>query len=99
MEDRVTLQILSKLHILQYTSHEWRDFELINQLYEYHLQCQTSNVKWYNLFVRWNQNEHNIIELSLELKLLYPPEYQFSDRKLGAWLSMFCAARCTNITL
>ena len=72
----------------------------MKKLYDYHLWRRTFvNIEWYNLFVRWDQNEHNVIELGSELKLLYPPEHQFSDRKLGAWLSMFCAARCTNITL
>jgi hypothetical protein len=56
------------------------------------------NIEWYNLFVRWNQDECNIIELSSELKKLYPLEYQFSDREMGAWLSMLRAAGCSNIT-
>ncbi|GBC10581.1 hypothetical protein RclHR1_09740006 [Rhizophagus clarus] len=37
-------------------------------------------------------------ELNSELKLLYPPEYQFSDRELSAWLSLLCAAGCSDIT-
>ena len=99
LEDQITLQMLSKLHISQCTFHKWRDIELMNQLYEYHLQRRTStNVEWYDLFVRWNKSENSIIELSSELKLLYPPEHQFSDRELGAWLSMLRAAGCTDIT-
>ncbi|RGB37790.1 hypothetical protein C1646_756417 [Rhizophagus diaphanus] len=78
---------------------EWSNFNLMKKLYEYHLQRRTSaNVKWYNLFIRWNQSECNIIELSSELKELYPPKHQFSDRELGAWLSILCAAGCSDIT-
>ena len=99
LENQATLQILPKLHIPQCTPLEWRDFSLMKQLYEYHLQRRTpSNIKWYNLFVRWSKREHNIIELSSELKLLYPPDYQFTDRELGAWLSMLRAAGCIDIT-
>jgi hypothetical protein len=98
LEDQVTLQKLRKLRIPQCASNEWRNFKLMNKLYEYHLHRQTSNIKWYNLFVRWDQNECNIIELNSELKSLYPPEYQLSDRELGAWLSMLRAAGCSNIT-
>ncbi|UZO23826.1 uncharacterized protein OCT59_016156 [Rhizophagus irregularis] len=47
---------------------------------------------------KWDQNECNVIELNSELKLLYPPEHQFSDRELGAWLSMLHAAGCSDIT-
>ncbi|RGB23972.1 hypothetical protein C1646_676728 [Rhizophagus diaphanus] len=73
LEDQVTLQKLSKLCILHCTSQEWSNFNLMKKLYEYHLQRRTSaNVKWYNLFIRWNQSECNIIELSSELKELYP---------------------------
>ena len=74
----------------------------MNKLYEYHLQHRTfANIEWYKLFVRWDQNECNVIELSSELKLLYPPEHQFSDcddRELSAWLSMLRAAGCSDIT-
>ena len=99
LEDQVIQQKLSKLNIPQCTSREWSNFNIMKKLYEYHLQRRTSaNIKWYNLFIRWNQSEYNIIELSSELKLLYPPDHQFSDRELGAWLSMLRAAGCSNIT-
>ena len=86
------------MRVPQCFSHEWSNFKLMKKLYEYHLSRRTFNVKWYNLFVRWNQNEYNIIELNSELKLLYPPDHQFSDHELGAWLSILCAAGCSNIT-
>lgn len=98
LEDEVTLQKLNKIHVPQCASHKWDNFNLMKKLYEYHLRRRTSNIEWYNLFVKWNQNECNIIELTSELKLLYPQEHQFSDRELGAWLSMLRAAGCSNIT-
>jgi len=36
--------------------------------------------------------------LNSELKLLYPLEHQFTDREWGVWLSMLCAAGCSDIT-
>ncbi|RIA95506.1 hypothetical protein C1645_816598 [Glomus cerebriforme] len=99
LEDQITLQKLNKLCISQYVSHEWNNFKLMNKLYEYHLQYQTfADIEWYKLFVRWDQNNYNIIELNSELKLLYPPEYQLSDRKLNVWLLMLHVARCSDIT-
>ncbi|CAB5217189.1 unnamed protein product [Rhizophagus irregularis] len=99
LEDQITLQKLNKLRIPQCASHEWSNFKLMKKLYEYHLQRQTfAKIEWYKLFVRWDQNECNVIELNSKLKLLYPPEHQFSDRELGAWLSMLCAAGCSDIT-
>ncbi|GES80414.1 hypothetical protein GLOIN_2v1834394 [Rhizophagus clarus] len=98
LEDKVILQKLCKIHVLQYASHEWDNFNLMKKLYEYHLRCQTSSIEWYNLFIKWNQNECNIIELTSELKLLYLQGHQFSDRKLGAWLSILRATGCSNIT-
>ena len=99
LEDQVTKKKLYDFRVPQCCSNEWSNFDLMKTLYEYHLQRRTFiNIKWYNLFVRWDQNEHNVIELSSELKLLYPPEHQFSDRERGAWLSILCAAGCTNIT-
>ncbi|CAB4410648.1 unnamed protein product [Rhizophagus irregularis] len=98
LEDEVTLQKLVKIHVPQCASHEWDNFNLMKKLYEYHLRRRTSSIEWYNLFAKWNQNECNIIELTSELKLLYPQGHQFSDRELGAWLSMLRAAGCTNIT-
>ncbi|CAB5124315.1 unnamed protein product [Rhizophagus irregularis] len=99
LEDQITLQKLNKLRIPQCASHEWNNFKLMKKLYEYHLQRQTfAKIEWYKLFVRWDQNECNVIELNSELKLLYPPEHQFSDRELGAWLSMLRVAGCSDIT-
>ncbi|GES75262.1 hypothetical protein GLOIN_2v1834394 [Rhizophagus clarus] len=100
LEDQVTLQKLNNLRVPQCVSREWSNFKLMNKLYKYHLQHRTfANIEWYKLFIRWNQNECNVIELNSELKLLYPPEHQFSDRELSAWLSLLRAARCSDITL
>jgi hypothetical protein len=98
LENEVILQKLYKMHISQCAFHEWNDFNLMKKLYEYHFRCQTSSIEWYNLFVKLNKNECNIIELISELKLLYPQGHQFSDCELGAWLSMLRAAGCSNIT-
>ena len=99
LEDQITQQKLYKIRVPQCASHEWSNFKLMKKLYDYHLRRRTFvNIEWYNLFVRWNQNECNTIELSSELKKLYPPEYQLSDREMGAWLSMLRAAGCSDIT-
>ncbi|CAG8434248.1 3253_t:CDS:2 [Diversispora eburnea] len=45
----------------------------------------------------WN-NFEIMKKINSEIKLLYPPEYEFSDCELGAWFSMLRAAGCPNIT-
>ncbi len=85
LEDQITQQKLYNYHVSQCFPYKWDNFGLMNSLYEYHLQRWTSaNVKWYNLFTKWAQNKHNIIELGSELKLLYSLEYQFSDHEFNA---------------
>ncbi|RHZ54903.1 hypothetical protein Glove_421g102 [Diversispora epigaea] len=99
LEDQIIQQKLNKFRIPRCLPHEWKNFDLMNNLYQYHLRRQSlANINWYNLFIRWNQNENNIIELNSELKLLYPPDYKFSNREIGAWFSMLRATGCFNIT-
>jgi hypothetical protein len=99
LEDEITLQKLQKIRVPQCASHEWSNFKLMKKIFEYHLQRRISaNIEWYKLFIEWNKNECNIIELNSELKLLYPFEYQFSERELSAWSSMLRAVGCFNIT-
>ncbi|PKK75610.1 hypothetical protein RhiirC2_773403 [Rhizophagus irregularis] len=45
LEDEVILQKLVKIHISQYASHEWDNFNLMKKLYEYHLQRRTSSIE------------------------------------------------------
>ncbi|GET62624.1 hypothetical protein GLOIN_2v1788841 [Rhizophagus irregularis DAOM 181602=DAOM 197198] len=45
LEDEVILQKLVKIHISQYASYEWDNFNLMKKLYEYHLQRQTSSIE------------------------------------------------------
>ena len=99
MENQIIQQKLNEFRIPRCLPHEWKNFDLMNNLYQYHLRHQSlANINWYNLFIRWNQNENNIIELNSELKLLYPPDYKFSNREIGAWFSMLRATGCSNIT-
>ncbi|RHZ49143.1 hypothetical protein Glove_529g24 [Diversispora epigaea] len=99
LEDKITQQKLQEFHIPKCLPNEWKNFEKMEKLYKYNLQRRTSaNTDWYKLFIKWDRSENNIIELNSEIKSLYPPEYKFSDRELGAWFSMLRATGCFNIT-
>lgn len=98
--DYVITQRLIKQHrIPTCTPNQWKDFSFIKTLYDYHVKRRTlSNISWHNLFITWLAQESNIIELNSALIPLYPKDYQFSNRELNAWRSMFRAAGAYDIT-
>jgi hypothetical protein len=79
---------------------EWGNIEIMSKAFEKHLKRKISVVElnWYKFFIEWKKQESNIIELMVHLKLLYPPDYKFTDRELRAWRAMMKSVGCTNIT-
>ncbi|RHZ88864.1 hypothetical protein Glove_21g402 [Diversispora epigaea] len=53
LENEITQQKLQEFHIPKCLSHEWKNFNLMKNLYQYHLQHRSlANIEWYNLFLR-----------------------------------------------
>ncbi|RIB24654.1 hypothetical protein C2G38_2167970 [Gigaspora rosea] len=47
---------------------------------------------------KWYQQKSSIIQFPLILERVYPPEYNFQEKELRAWQSMFVACGCTDVT-
>ena len=99
LEHPLTQEVLSKQRIPKCDETFWHNKNIMNHLYNYFLRRQTiSNVQWHEFFIDWKNNPCTIIELYSSLTALYPPQYNFKDRELRAWKSMFKAAGCHEIT-
>lgn len=53
---------------------------------------------WSNLFTNWYKQTNTIIQFPTILFQIYPDNYQFQEKELGAWRAMFRASGYTNIT-
>ena len=71
----------------------------MKSLFDYHLKQKTlAVINWHSLFLNWHKSQTNIIEFYSSLEDIYPPNYQFSNRKIGAWHAMLCVSGCYDIT-
>jgi hypothetical protein len=78
---------------------EWKDDTIMKVLFDFHLKRRTIvNINWYQLFIKWNEQESPLIELNNELHNIYPENYQFNIREMGAWQTFLHAAGANNIT-
>ena len=81
------------------TLEEWNTDEVMDRMYAYHLKRRIlTSVDWKKLFSDWLSEDSTIIELQIQFKNLYPPNYNISDRELHAWKSMLKNLGCTKIT-
>ncbi|CAB5375231.1 unnamed protein product [Rhizophagus irregularis] len=53
---------------------------------------------WSKLFKNWYEQNNTIIQFPNILFQIYPANYQFQEKELGAWRAMFRASGCINIT-
>jgi hypothetical protein len=78
---------------------EWENYSSMKSLFNFHLKRRTiANINWHQLFVKWKKQESPLIELNNELQEIYPEDYQFSSRELGAWKTFLCAAGAHDVT-
>jgi hypothetical protein len=78
---------------------EWKNNFIMNSLFNFHLRRRTIiNINWYQLFVKWDNQESPLIELYNELNKIYPKDHQFSIREMCAWKSFLRAAGANNVT-
>ena len=57
-----------------------------------------TSINWKNLFIKWQNQESNIIELTQQLKEMYPTGYVIKEREFRAWKAFLHHAGCTRIT-
>ena len=62
------------------TLEEWNTDEVMDRMYAYHLKRRIpTSVDWKKLFNDWLSEDSTIIELQIQFKNLYPPNYNISD--------------------
>ncbi|RHZ51357.1 hypothetical protein Glove_480g18 [Diversispora epigaea] len=95
------LQNLKNEEFLICTSNRWDNQELMNEAFARHIKSRkipnTMN-DWQKLFLNWKSQKSSIILFPKILESIYPINYQFQDKELSAWRSMFRACGCTDVT-
>ncbi|RHZ51444.1 hypothetical protein Glove_478g11 [Diversispora epigaea] len=95
------LQNLKNEEFLICNSNRWDNQELMNEAFARHIKSRkipnTIN-DWQKLFLNWKSQKSSIILFPKILESIYPINYQFQDKELSAWRSMFRACGCTDVT-
>ncbi|UZO01031.1 uncharacterized protein OCT59_012140 [Rhizophagus irregularis] len=101
-------QILTELNKLEKsknlitcTSDNWKNIDILNFIFEQNIKKRkiaNTFSSWSKLFTNWYDQTNTIIQFPTILYQIYPKNYQFQEKELGAWRAMFCAFGCTNIT-
>ncbi|GBC29212.2 hypothetical protein GLOIN_2v1767205 [Rhizophagus irregularis DAOM 181602=DAOM 197198] len=83
------------------TSNDWNDIDKLNLIFRQ--QIKTRKIAspfsdWSKLFKNWYEQNNTIIQFPNILFQIYPANYQFQEKELGAWRAMFRASGCINIT-
>ncbi|KAF0528697.1 hypothetical protein F8M41_012998 [Gigaspora margarita] len=78
---------------------DWQNEPIMERLFNYHLKkFIVASIEWKSLFINWQNQDSNLIELTTQLKKIYPPGYTIKDRELRAWKALLRHTGCTNIT-
>ncbi|CAG8530252.1 29980_t:CDS:10, partial [Racocetra persica] len=77
---------------------DWQNDQIMNKLFNYHLRKNiNASINWKNLFINWQNQESNLIELTTKLKEIHPPNYTVKDRELCTWRALLQYIGYTNI--
>ncbi|CAG8754993.1 2310_t:CDS:2, partial [Dentiscutata erythropus] len=99
LEHEQTISEINKEQTLTCTVEDWQNEQIMNRLFNYHLKkFIVTSIEWKKFFIFWQNQESNIIELTTQLKKIYPPGYTIKDRELRAWKALLRHTGCTNIT-
>ncbi|GBC25905.2 hypothetical protein GLOIN_2v1767205 [Rhizophagus irregularis DAOM 181602=DAOM 197198] len=77
------------------TSNDWNDIDKLNLIFRQ--QIKTRKIAspfsdWSKLFKNWYEQNNTIIQFPNILFQIYPANYQFQEKELGAWRAMFRAS-------
>ena len=95
------LDKLRKNNSITCTSNQWNNIDLLNPVFERHIKSRkiaNAFSDWKKLFTDWYEQTNTIIQFPTILYQIYPDNYQFQEKELGAWRAMFRATGCINIT-
>jgi len=95
------LEKLRKNNSITCTSDDWNNIDLLNLIFKRHVKSRKiSNAfsDWPKLFMDWYKQTNTIVQFPTILYQIYPDDYQFQEKELGAWQAMFHVSGCTNIT-
>ncbi len=99
IENDVIQSLNQKQKVPTCSSQEWGNHFIMKSLFDFHLKRRTIiNIDWYQLFVKWKEQESPLIELNIEMQKIHTENYQFSMRELAAWQSFLRAAGAHNVT-
>ncbi|RIB13654.1 hypothetical protein C2G38_2197242 [Gigaspora rosea] len=83
------------------TPNDWVNFQQLEKVFNRHIKSRkipNAMTNWQLLFYKWYQQKSSIIQFPLILEKIYTLEYNFQEKELRAWWSIFVACGCTNVT-
>ncbi|CAB4377364.1 unnamed protein product [Rhizophagus irregularis] len=95
------LDILKKDNLITCTSNDWNNIDLLNLIFKKQIKFHkiaSPSLDWSKLFKKWYKQNNTIVQFPDILFQIYPDDYQFQEKELGAWRAMFHASGCTNVT-
>ncbi|PKC56068.1 hypothetical protein RhiirA1_474558, partial [Rhizophagus irregularis] len=88
-------QILTELNKLEKsknlitcTSDNWKNIDILNLIFEQNIKKRkiaNTFSSWSKLFTNWYDQTNTIIQFPTILYQIYPKNYQFQEKELGAW--------------
>jgi hypothetical protein len=95
------LDKLRKDDLITCTNNDWNNIDLLNLIFKKQIKsCKIASPSsdWSELFKKWYKQNNTIVQFPDILIQIYPDDYQFQEKELGAWRAMFRASGCTNVT-
>ena len=101
MSCKFCFSLLNFLKICRKSFSHWDNIDKLNLIFRQ--QIKTRKIAspfsdWSKLFKNWYEQNNTIIQFPNILFQIYPANYQFQEKELGAWRAMFHISGCINIT-
>ncbi|CAG8684224.1 5342_t:CDS:1 [Dentiscutata heterogama] len=85
LEHKKTKSEINKEQTLTCTVEDWQNEQTMDKLFNYHLKKFIAvSIEWKSFFISWLNQESNVIELTTQLKKIYPLDYTIKDREMRA---------------
>ncbi|PKC16837.1 hypothetical protein RhiirA5_406524 [Rhizophagus irregularis] len=103
IEDNCNLDVydgdINQYHNEGITPNEiWKSINILNKQQIKTRKIASPFSDWSKLFKNWYEQNNTIIQFPNILFQIYPANYQFQEKELGAWRAIFRASGCINIT-